>query len=477
MGTALATCSRRVAAALLLLAFASPGAAAAGPGAEIPCHASEAAVTAQKLDLTVGQSRILLYDAPVKNVAVANPGVADVLVLSPRQIYLLGKQAGRTSLTLICEHGTITLFELTVAPDVALLKEKLHELFPAEEGLKVITAGEGIVLTGVVSSPPALSQVLTIAEPYAPGKVVNLMEVGGVQQVMLEVRVAEMSRDTARKLGINLAAIAGSGGKIGLSMLNGIMGGAIEKDGTLSLTNNSANAVYQFNSGGNNWTLFLDALKSNGLVNVLAEPNLIAISGQRASFLAGGEFPYETVSAEGLPAISWKKFGVELYFTPTVLSGGRIGIAVNPKVSTIGELVSVAGKLSPKLLAREVSTTIELADGQSFAIAGLLQHDIREAVSKYPLLGDVPILGALFRSSQFQKNETELIIVATPHLVRPLNVADQPLPGDSFVEPDDFEFYLKGSLEAKPPRAAGSPEPRVRVRGGLDGEFGHIVPE
>jgi pilus assembly protein CpaC len=296
---------------------------------------------------------------------------------------------------------------------------------------------------------------------------------------MLEVRIAEMSRDTARRLGINLAMLSGSAGNIGLTMLNGIMGATVNKDGTLDLTNNQANALYRFTEGGNQWTMLIDALKSNGLVNVLAEPNLIAISGQKASFLAGGEFPYEVVGENGTFGVAWKRFGVELYFTPTVLAAGRIGIAVNPKVSQIGEFIPVAGKLTPKLLAREVNTTIELADGQSFAIAGLLQHDIREAVSKFPVLGDVPILGALFRSSQFQKNETELIVIATPHLVKPLDTAELPLPNDAYVEPNDFEFYLKGSLEAKPaPAAAGAPAPPAkRARGGLEGPFGHIVPE
>ena len=256
------------------------------------------------------------------------------------------------------------------------------------------------------------------------------------------------------------------------------MSGRVGRTERSTLTNNGANAIYKFTSGGNNWTLFIDALKSNGLVNILAEPNLIAISGQKASFLAGGEFPYETVDDDGNSAVAWKNFGVELSFTPTVLASDRIGLVVNPKVSSIGDSITVAGKLTPTLLSREVNTTIELADGQSFAIAGLLQHNIREAVDKFPVLGDIPILGTLFRSSQFQKNETELIVIATPHLVRPLNAADQPLPTDSYVEPNDFEFYLKGSLEAKQaPPQPGAPPARTRAKGGLEGEFGHIVPE
>lgn len=288
---------------------------------------------------------------------------------------------------------------------------------------------------------------------------------GSAKQVMLEVRIAEMSRDDARKFGINLNFLNGARG--GITMLDRL----VAPDGTVSP---EVNAIYRFVENGNNWTLFIDALKSNGIVNVLAEPNLIAMSGETAKFNAGGEFPYETTGANGTTGIAWKEFGVTLEFKPTVLDATRIGLVVHPTVSQIGDFIPVAGKLTPKLLKREVNTTIELADGQSFAIAGLLQQDIRDAVNKFPVLGDIPILGALFRSSRFQKNETELIVIATPHLVKPLNAAEQPLPTDSYVEPNDFEFYLKGSLEGK---AAGAAPGRARARGGLEGDFGHIVPE
>jgi pilus assembly protein CpaC len=473
MGTASPTRAIRLNAALLLLAGALLLPAPAARCATIPCDTMESA-TAQKMNLVTGQSRILDFDTSVRNVAVADPGVADVLVLSPKRIYLLGKQPGMTNLTLICERGTVSLFELTVAPDIGRLKEKLHEIFPAEAGIKAVPANDGIMLLGTVSSAPALTQVLALVEPYAPKKVINLLQVGGVQQVMLEVRIAEMSRDTARRLGINLAAIASNGAKWGLSMINGIMGATLSTAGSV-LTNQGANAVLHFTPNGNELTLFIDALKTNGLVNILAEPNLIAISGQRASFLAGGEFPYETTDDNGNSNVAWKNYGVELSFTPTVLSEGRIGLYVNPKVSSLGDSILVHGKLTPSLQSREVDTTIELADGQSFAIAGLLQHNIREVVDKFPVLGEIPVLGALFRSSSFQKNETELIVIATPHLVKPLNAAEQPLPMDSYVEPNDFEFFLLGSLEGKPP--AEQPPAQKKARGGLDGNFGHIVPE
>ena len=332
MGTASTNRAHRLRAALVLLAGALLIPAPAARSAETSCHATELALTAQKMSLVTGQSRILNYDAPLRNVTVADPAVADVLVLSPRQFYLLGKQPGMTNLTLICEHGSITLFELSVSPDIGRLKEKLHEIFPAEQGIQVIPANDGIMLLGTVSSAPALTQVLAVVEPYAPKKVINLLQVGGVHQVMLEVRIAEMSRDTARRLGINLAAIASNGAKWGLSMIGGIMSATVG-GGAMELTNQGANAILHLTPNGNDWTLFIDALKTNGLVNILAEPNLIAISGQKASFLAGGEFPYETTDDDGNSMVAWKNYGVELYFTPTVLADNRIGLTVNPKVS------------------------------------------------------------------------------------------------------------------------------------------------
>ncbi|MDP2268080.1 MAG: type II and III secretion system protein family protein, partial [Deltaproteobacteria bacterium] len=220
----------------------------------------------------------------------------------------------------------------------------------------------------------------------------------------------------------------------------------------------------------------IDALKENGLTKVLAEPTLITTSGRTANFLAGGEYPVPIPSRDGI-SIEYKTFGVGLSFTPTVLSNEKISIEVKPEVSELDftNAVAISGYVVPGLSTRRVSTVIELADGQSFAVAGLLKEDVREIVSKFPLLGDIPILGVLFRSTSFQKNETELVIIVTPHLVKPVDMAKQSLPTDAFVEPDDFEFYLLGSLEGRgkaPPDAA----PARSNKGGLDGDFGHITP-
>ena len=217
----------------------------------------------------------------------------------------------------------------------------------------------------------------------------------------------------------------------------------------------------------------------------MAEPTLITLSGRQASFLAGGEYPIPVPQASygaAIVTIQYKPFGVALNFTPTVLSSGKISMLVAPEVSDLDftQAVAIQGYLVPSLTTRRVSTTVELADGQSFAIAGLLKDEIREDVRKYPLLGDIPILGALFRSTNFQRNETELIIIVTPHLVKPVDMARQTLPTDSFVVPNDFEWYLLGTLEGtgrttNPSPSSGPPASLIR-RGGMEGDFGHIMP-
>jgi pilus assembly protein CpaC len=292
---------------------------------------------------------------------------------------------------------------------------------------------------------------------------------------MLEVRVSEISRSLLRRLGFNFAYIT-SGNNFGISLLNqlaslpaGSPAGGIEASSAI-------NAIFRFVSKGTTWTVLIDALKEEGLLKILAEPTLITLSGKTANFLAGGEFPIpipQTTGAGGATiTIEYKPFGVGLSFTPTVLSNKKINMLVAPEVSELdfSNALTTSGFVVPAITTRRVSTVIELADGQSFAIAGLLKDDVREIVSKFPLLGDIPILGALFRSTSFSKNETELIVIVTPHLVKPLDMAKQTMPTDQYVEPDDFEFYLLGNLEGR-----GKTKPTKGS--GLEGNFGHIVPK
>ncbi len=368
------------------------------------------------------------------------------------------------------------------------LKEAIYKVLPDEKSIQVIPTQDYVTLAGTVSSTSNLSQVLALAETYYPKKVVNLMEVSGIHQVMLEVRVAEMSRSLLRRLGVNFNYISSSGSNLGLSLLNNLTTLPTSPGFPAApvVVSDRINAIFRFTTqGGATWTTFIDALKEEGLLKVLAEPTLIALSGKSANFLAGGEFPIPIPQPSGVGTtitIEYKPFGVGLNFTPTVLSSKKINMQVAPEVSDLDftNAIQIQGFLVPALTTRRASTTIELGDGQSFAIAGLLRDNVREVVSKFPLLGDIPILGALFRSTSFQKNETELIIIVTPHLVKPLDMAKQTLPTDQFIEPNDFEFYLLGRVEGQgssggtnqPPSLT---EPRKGTR--LEGNFGHIIPK
>jgi pilus assembly protein CpaC len=430
----------------------------------------------RKLQLVTGKSVILKTDQPVKRVSLADPAVASLILLSPLEIYVTAKAAGTTNMILWQDTKVAAIYDLEVTYDVSRLKQKIHQMLPEETQLHVYATHDSITLAGRVSSTASLSQVLALAEAYAPeGKVRNLTEVGGVHQVMMEVRVAEMNRSVTKRLGINFNYTRG--GEFGVSMLGGLSslsGSVLPAPGGAPAfgVSDTVNALFRFNRGNTTWTGLIDALKADGLVKILAEPTLIALSGKTASFLVGGEFPVPVPQGLGTAAIEYKPFGVGLSFTPTVLSDKKIHIDLTPEVSELdfSNAVQISGFVIPGITARRASTVIELADGQSFAIAGLLKETMRDAISKFPGLGDIPILGMLFRSRQFQKNETELVIIATPHLVKPLDMAKQSLPTDYYREPNDREFYLLGLMEGR-----GDNRPDA-FKGKLEGDFGHAMP-
>jgi pilus assembly protein CpaC len=501
--------------------------------------------TPQKLTLVIGKSTVIQTPGMIKRVSLAAPEIAEAIVLDPRQIYLIGKSPGLTNLTLWKNDNTISeVMDIEVVPNLTLLKEKIHTILPEETNIRISSAGGSITLSGTVSSAAAQSKILALVEPYAPTdkdkkKIINLLEVAGVQQVMLEVTISEMSRQVLKRMGINFNVMNASG-EFGLSLLNnltnvstlanlsanptsmypawnpygasaptmatpyiypsstfpsgvpataaGVPTGATSGGGwpvTGTGISSNVTGVLRFFVNGVPWTVLIDALKQNGVVKVLAEPTLITISGQQANFLAGGEVPIPVPGGLGTVAIQYKPYGVGLSFTPTVLGDGKISMTVTPEVSDIdsSNAVAVLGTFVPAFNVRRVSTTIELGDGQSFAIAGLLNENIREVVSKFPILGDLPIIGTLFRSSEFQKRESELIVIVTPHLVKPLDKTKQPLPTDQFIEPNDFDFYLMGRLEGKSvspdePRVSKAPAPVAKPKEEKgEGNFGHILPK
>jgi pilus assembly protein CpaC len=511
------TCTRATTIRRALLSILVPAmilSAAAGTSAQ-----PDGIEPAGSLEITLGKSVIVESPVPITRASLANPAVADVVVLSPRQIYVTGAGVGLTNLTLWQgENEVYKIYGINVHPDMSELKEQIYQLFPEETGVRVSTSRDHITVSGTVSSTTRLSHVLSVAEAYAPGKVVNLLQVGGVQQVMLEVRVAEMSRELIRRLGINIGYLAGGSNTWAtttLSDISAISSGGVFSAGSFAKAGTpfgyvpvAANAIVRFTTGGDDWTVFFDALKENGLAKVLAEPTLTALSGQEASFLAGGEFPVPVPQALGTTTILFKKFGVGLNFTPTVLGGNVISMRVAPEVSELdfANAIVLNGFVVPSITTRRASTVVELRDGQSFAIAGLIRSSVREKLSKYPLLGDVPILGTLFRSSEFQKSESELIILVTPHLVKPIEGEQLPMPTDDFIEPNDLDFYGFGKIErlASTPRTetvetvetvyetdeAAPPTVAVRTETtttkttsgstgtshALDGDFGHVNP-
>jgi pilus assembly protein CpaC len=436
----------------------------------------------QSINLMVNKLAKLKSPSVIKRAHIVNPEIAELIyskTQSPRWIFVSGKAVGSTQLTLWGNANELLgTFEIMVSPDVAGLKKSLYEIFP-QENVSIRSSGDRITLTGTASGAMKLKEILTLAESFAPDKVVNLLQVGGIQQVMLEVRIAEISKSVGNQLGINFAWSGNSG--FGLSLLDNLT--AIPEGGwpgnPLSVSN-SINAAMGFLKG-DPIIVAIDALQEDGLLQILAKPTLIAQSGQSASFLAGGEFPFPVASAFDRFSIEWKSFGVGLNFTPTVLGEDTISLVVSPEVSELDftKTISYAGYVVPSIDTRRMSTVVELKDNQSFVIAGLLKNYVRESVKKFPLLGDIPILGALFRSTRYQKDETELVVIVTPHLVQPIDGDELPLPTDSFEDPTPFELLLLGRLERwkDPTIESGNHTGETGSNPVMEGDFGYITPE
>jgi pilus assembly protein CpaC len=415
------------------------------------------------LQVPMNRAVVVEAETPFAELSIANPGIADISTLSDRTIYVLGKAPGRTTLTLLGPDGRlITNVEVQVTPDVAEFKERLRQILPGE-GIEVRTANDGIVLSGVVSSIEKLDRALDLANRYAPDRVSNLMMVGGTQQVMLKVRFAEVEREVIKNLSGGIEFL-NEGGDFG-----GTFGGVVA--GTGGGTIGGA-----FDVGSLAFEAALSALESKDMVRTLAEPNLVALSGQEASFLAGGEYPIPVSDNDGI-AIEYRPFGVQLTFIPRVVDGNRINLELNAAVSSIDESVTVGqtGGISVNAFTRrEAETTVEMMDGQSFAIAGLLQDDFSDRVTQTPWIGDVPILGALFRSANYQRNQTELVVIITPHLVTPVSGEALALPTDRIRPPTESELFLFGRV-ARPAGAPTSGAAAEVAKQDFGGSYGYVM--
>ena len=513
-------------------------------------------VTAEVRHLELQSGDVHTYvseDHPLRRVVVGNPDIVHVDVASRNEIILVGKKLGNTKILLRDDTGHSTTLDVLVSPDITTLKKRINELFPGQD-IKVYSNKSGVILAGTVTGSEIIDQVLRVANQLllvAPDKgvasvkiaegvetsatkeelaqviseskgitveavakqesgaqtgqsgpsIINLIQVGGPQQVLLEVKFAEVNRNSTRELqaGIGLGGLGNDftgafsssgnvltdfdatgltgvipGGQTGV--LNDVsIPGVPDAPGSLFLNlTDGANVFVNID----NFTAMLRFLEEERLGRILAEPKLVTMTGQEASFLAGGEFPFQQIDEEGNIGIQFKEFGVGLRFTPIVNSDGMITLRVSPSVTDISQLIQTSTGPQAQFSTRKLNSTVQLHDGQTLALAGLLQDDLTEVVNKIPLLGDIPILGALFRSTNYQQQKTDLLIAVTPHLIQPLHEGELTYPGEFIKPPNRFEFYLEGRLEGR--RSPTDPSQLHRHgfipgSGGLEGDFGHTT--
>ena len=434
---------------------------------------------ASTLSVPMNRAVVVESETPFAEISIANANIADISTLSDRTIYVLGKAPGRTTLTLLGPDGRlITNVEVQVAPDVTEFKERLGQILPGER-IEVRTANDGIVLSGTVSSIQKLDRALDLANRYAPERVSNLMTVGGTQQVMLKVRFAEVARSVSKQLASGITATGPLGdGSFSLGTGSGQLAPGAFPGGVVQNLNTEATGQLGIGLpiGDVQLTVLLQALESNGLARTLSEPNLTALSGQEASFLAGGEFPVPIVDDDGAVGVEFKPFGVQLRFTPRVVAGDVINLQINAAVSGIDSSVVVQneGFSINGFSRRETSTVVEMRDGESFAIAGLLEDDFQDLKGQVPWLGDIPVLGSLFRSAEYQRQQSELVIIVTPYLVTPTIGEALALPTDRIRPPTEAELFLNGTLGVRTSAPTQGAAGEV-ARQDFSGSFGYVM--
>jgi len=396
----------------------SPGAMTAGPAA--------AASSATSVDLLVGRSTILNVGAPISRVSLTVPDIADAMVTSPQQLLIHGKTPGVISLFVWDRAGGITTYEVNVRRDLSQLIEQMKQLFPGEP-ISVTSSGKDVVIAGTVSSKYVIDKAADVAGGYVEKKenIVNLLKQAEGQssnQVLLRVRFAEVSRSALQQLGAAFVANGYNNQWFGRTTTQQFAAPDFDSSKANGLTFSDFLNVFLFNTKHDIGAV-VKALQTKGLFESLAEPNLIASNGKEASFLAGGEYPYPVTqggSGNNAVTIVFKEFGIRLSFTPTVLNGDLINLKVRPEVSSLdfANGVSISGFRVPALSTRRTETEVELQDGQTFAIAGLMNNTVENSMSKIPGIGDIPVLGYLFRSRAFQKQQTELVVMITPQILR-----------------------------------------------------------
>jgi pilus assembly protein CpaC len=422
-----------------------------------------ASASTAELQLALNKSRIVTTERAFTELSVGSSAIADVVALSSTAFYIVGKAVGSTNVIVSDRGGTVIgVYDVSVGYDVDGLKRKIFDITPSNN-VEIRPANDAVVLSGSVADAGMASSIAAIAERYAPGKITNMMTVAGSQQVMLEVKFAEVQRSALKDIGTELE-------------LTDIDGSPTFSATTLDGVNPLGyftGAVTFVDAGEFQLDVAIDLLEQKGLVRTLAEPNMVALSGDTANFLAGGEFPIPVAQAAagGNSAITveFKQFGVGLAFTPTVTGRDSINLELSAEVSAIDPTVSTTlGAISvPGLKVRRTNTTVELRDGQSFAIAGLIQDDLTDQIRAIPGLGSIPILGALARSTEFERRQTELVVVITVRLVKPVSGKQLAVPTNAILPPSELDFFLFGETERVRPRAES---------GGIDGTYGYVQP-
>lgn len=442
-------------------------------GASVPLSLGSPSDQTKTFDLVLGKAELVQLPVKVSDVIVADPNVADVVVRSPQLINLLGRQIGVTNMVFLdAGQQVIHSLRVVVTQDLQELRLALETLFP-DENVKVASVQGNIVLSGSVRSAQMLNDIRALVLRFvpAPENLLNQLALRGDQQVMLRVRIAEVRRNITKQLGISgVIGESDTVTSIGGGLVAPLTAGGVT--GPLGQTNQIRFGLFP-GSPFHNAALALDVLESEGLVRTLAEPNLTALSGEGASFLAGGEIPVPAgVDQNGNIVIEFRDFGVSLGFRPTVLDSGRINLHVATEVSEIDNTnaITLLGATIPGFTTRRAETTVELPSGGALVIGGLLENDFDNTVTGIPGLTDIPVLGSLFRSVDFQRDETELIVTVTGYLVRPIDDREIVLPGDGFAPASDAEMYLLGRLHARYGKP-GSAQPR----GSLHGPIGFIT--
>ena len=425
----------------------------------------------RKLSIGLDKSMMIELPTDVSDVLVSNPEVVDAVVQTPRRIYLLAKDVGEANAFFLGPNGQkVLLVELVVARDVAPLEDMLSRLIPGSR-IKVATVGTNVALTGSVLTPAEASRAGDLATRFLKLKdgVVNLLTVATKEQVLLKIKVAEIQRDAMKRIGVDLPGALLATGNFTFQKL--ITNGFPVTSPSVPLNVAGSALLTRFQSGQQSITAVVEALERTGLVRTLAEPSLTAISGEKASFLAGGEFPIPIAAADKQITITFKKFGVATSFKPVVLDSGRISLTIEAEVSELtSEGAITTGEITvPALKVRRAETTLEMPSGGTIAMAGLLSDETRQNVDGVPGLKTVPILGALFRSNDYRRRETELVILVTPYLASHMQPGQVASPEEHMMPPSDLQSLFFGALN----RIYG--KPGAKPRGRYEGTPGFII--